>query len=863
MNNLTDFIRWELEPALYDNIDRAFPDMGFKLKGRKWISSKHLDGSESSDGEGSYISETYSNRIADRNGSRSLSLVDFQLERMGYSSGATGAQLIDALRALCGVCGLTLPETDSREYQERREREEALLSVSLKMQGALWTEAGADTLRYLKEERGYSEELIKKMGLGCLTPETEAALKNIKYRDKDGKERSLLSDIRYKDGEEIKYYKPVSDYYRLAIPYIAGGHIRGMKLRSLGDKTLPNGAKPAKYHNTNGAGLKAELFGLSGLRLTTDRDIVIVEGELDCLHSQAEGLSYVVSAAGGTISPEAIQSLRRKGADKITLLFDTPERGSKDEEETPQKIETALRLIREAGLRGYVAHFPERQDGKKVDADSYLQEHSVEELKRIIEEADTEVFFLFERELKAAGLREKQTGEPTLKNFERLKKATIKLSNMEGITPTDRRLLFNYFSAATGGGISPEDVQEEADTLRRAQEIELRDAQAKQRVSQIQELITAGKTEEAILLMKETGGQLSRIDKEPEYSRYLEDRTEQLWEEYKIKPRGLQTNIELRSPDKKNRYRLTLPSGAITIVGGTTGGGKSKTLQSLAIDAATNGEPGSVLYITYEENEKNVNRQLLNAYCNIELTKETAHFGNEQTLQEYLYNGSTRFIKDSAFAAFEQRLSEFKELRRNSLKLIKPEDNHLETLLGLLRYASSPKSGLTIKAVFIDYVQELYIEALKRNTGRVDELKEIMVEIDLIAQRRDFPVVMGAQLKRETASPLSMTNQDIADSGWIERKASEILLLWSSLEHTKNDTDGDVKRELPELRIGEGGRLYAKLTKSRFIPKNSDAILPINGNTGRVSGNSQESTAQSPQPQTEAEREYNTGLFDK
>ena len=161
MNNLTDFIRWELEPALYDNIDRAFPDMGFKLKGRKWISSKHLDGSESSDGEGSYISETYSNRIADRNGSRSLSLVDFQLERMGYSSGATGAQLIDALRALCGVCGLTLPETDSKEYQERREREEALLSVSLKMQGALWTEAGADTLRYLKEEIEGVENLLQ------------------------------------------------------------------------------------------------------------------------------------------------------------------------------------------------------------------------------------------------------------------------------------------------------------------------------------------------------------------------------------------------------------------------------------------------------------------------------------------------------------------------------------------------------------------------------------------------------------------------------------------------------------------------------------------------------------------------------
>lgn len=854
MNSLTDFIQNELYPALFERLDSAFPDMGFKRRGKVWESPKHLNGADSSDGQGSYSSERYFGRIADRNGSDSLSFVDFEAERLGYGRGVKGEQLIPVLERLCSVCGLSLPQTDTAEYTAYRERQEALLRICKRMEEALFNPKGADVLKYLKEQRGYSEELIKRMGLGALTPETEEQLKSLK----------LLTDVK---GSAGKWHK-VSDYYKLSIPYISGGRLRGIKFRIIQDGIeFPDGGKPHKYHNTNGSGLKESLFGLSGARLTgagSDKDITIVEGELDALRAQAVGLAYVVAATGGELNSEALSELRRKGADKITLLFDRAERGSKDEEQLPGKIEKALQQIRKAHLRGYVAEFPIQEDGAKMDLDSYLGTHSAEELRSILSEAIPEALWLFNRERDKAIAKQGGEGERcTLKDFEDLKYYTLRLSNSDYITPTERALLFKAYQAATGGDIiSSEDIQAEADAIKAEQDRELQAERTKELHSKAAELLKDGKTEEALLLMRNGAGQLERISRETEYSHYLNEDIDSLFEEYKGQEGGVPTNISLRFDAQE--YRFILPSGALTFIGGATGHGKSRLLQSLALDLATDGQPGEILYISYEENRKNVNRQLLNAYMDIDLTEGN----NEQTLQEYLCNGSTRFIKRAALPELERKLPEYKAIREKKLRLIKPEDNTIETLEGLLRYAFRDRDR-TIRAVFIDYVQELYSDSPKRGQSRSDELKEICVSLDLVAQEVDAPIVLGAQLKAEggAESPLSLSNQDIADSINIPRKASEILLLWSSAERPLKDKDGvefdRIKRELPELHIGERGTIYAKLTKSRFLPKGATAFLHINGNTGRIRGNYKEPT------QTEAKTEstqgniFNTADFDR
>ena len=139
-------------------------------------------------------------------------------------------------------------------------------------------------------------------------------------------------------------------------------------------------------------------------------------------------------------------------------------------------------------------------------------------------------------------------------------------------------------------------------------------------------------------------------------------------------------------------------------------------------------------------------------------------------------------------------------------------------------------------------MQELYVRDWAKYS-RSDELKEAMVQLDATAQRTNVPIIMAAQLKRETNSPLDLYNQFIADSAWVERKASEIVLIWSNKERAKGDgaektykrISEEIEKDLGEtLNLGTEGKLYLRLTKSRIIPTGSHSIIPISGSTGRV-----------------------------
>ena len=215
---------------------------------------------------------------------------------------------------------------------------------------------------------------------------------------------------------------------------------------------------------------------------------------------------------------------------------------------------------------------------------------------------------------------------------------------------------------------------------------------------------------------------------------------------------------------------------------------------------------------------------------------------------------------------FFQKEEEWKGIRRSGkIKIVKPEDNYLDTLISLIDYSVK---HLKIRAILIDYVQEIYVEDWKQYS-RSDELKKAMVELDTIAQKTKLPIVMGAQLSREAASPLELNNQCIADSSWIERKASEIVLVWSSTEKIRGKSVNEIKdkkkkveEEIPGFEIGKPGKLYFLLTKSRIIPKNSTAVVDINSNTGKVSQKLREQPKPKPK-QTEAFEELGDPSFSK
>lgn len=806
--DLRQFVDEELYPAIWSNLSTLFPEMGFKFSLGKWRSPRNLDGSTPTTPRRDKVVVTQRLfHVALENGGgdtrgRARDLITLYMEHNTISD------RIEAIKQMASVCGLTIPEgADTRRYEEARERREQLALSYSRQREALFSQEGAEVLRYLKEERGYSEELIKEMGLGYISP---AEAKTLEERCKVG--------IAWR----------VEDY-PLSVAYFSRGNVMGFKFRYI--KTIEG--KP-KYMNTRSLGTEGmdnNPFGLTpqSLNLGDKKgDVVVVEGELDALHAIALGLPNVIAVAGGKVTEGKARTLKKYGYRNVIILLDTDIAGQKFTAESIQTID-------KVGLTSAVVSLP----GAK-DTDEYLRSHTIDELKEEISKAQFGGVFLY---LKA---REKyEQSQKTDIGFLNFQEEYVRLASSY-TDITKREILFTYLRKDFEGL----DIENILERIREKVELQAAEEEKKQRrdeaankLKEASALLANGKAKEAEKTTQKALDSLKESERGTEYSFLLEDNTEELWEQYKKNQVGLPTNIELfhREGTVLVPYKFFFPSGAISVIGAPTNHGKSKMLQSIALDAIKDLEEGETfLYVTYEENELNVNKQFLNAYANLLLTEKGRKGSNLKSISEYLYNGQTKYIKASALDDFKRKEEEWKKIRRSrKIKIIKPEDNYLETLLGLIDYAIK---HLRIKAIFLDYIQEIYVRDWGKYS-RTDELKEAMVRLDATAQSTNIPVIIAAQLKRETDSPLDLYNQYIADSGWIERKASEILLIWSNKEKCKGkDSDKALKRVEEEIDkdlgekilLGSGGKLYLKLTKSRVIPSGSHAIIPINGNTGRV-----------------------------
>ena len=831
---ITEFINEKVYPAMWDEIGSLFPEMGFKLVTGKWRSPKKLDGTDPKTPNRSktIISPSFPSRALE-SGEGSIDLITLYMN-------LNNKPFWEALEAICKKLNLEIPTSkDEEKWKEYRElREQRALSYD-RQKRALFSPDGAAVLQYLKEVRGYSEELIKDMGLGYISPDEAKTLEE-----------------KGKVGMTCK-----AEDFPLSMPYFANGMVEGFNFRYISEeqirKSYPDGTgKYRKTRSLNGIENKHP-FGLISNTLYKGANrkagIVVVEGELDALHAIALGLENVIATSGGKLVPETIATIRKKGYKEITLILDTDGKG---QQFTRESIEN----IHQAGLNSYVATLPDAKD-----VDEYLGKHSIDELRQLIDTAQHGSLYLFWKEAEAF-LKTQQTDKDTDRFLERV----IEIASKEADPIKSSQILQTLKDKVLDQmGVNLDEIkkgialkvaeqrrEEENKRLSAATEAELKKASA---------LLTEGKTAEAAAKVRKAEDILQNVEDREKFAKLLQDNTEELYESYKIAPKSLTTNIQLFTRDR-TAYPLIFPSGAISIIGAITGHGKSKLLQSIALDAIEQPEKGMILYLTYEESEGNVNIQFLNAYANIEVTKKnfSGNRGNLQTIREHLSNGLYKFFKKDRkvdergrvlydytqiIPTFQKKEEEWKEIRKaGKIRLIKPEDNTLGLLKGIISYAlQNPPLGLPIRAVFVDYVQELYLEEKDKTYGRTDELKKIMVDIDILAQEANIPIIMGAQLNRDTKSIKHLFNQIISDSGWIERKASEILLIWSSKEKgTEEVTEKDLQelgavrmtdKGLKTIELGKDGELFLKLTKSRNIPTNTTTVLEINGNTGRVKGN--------------------------
>lgn len=884
--NLRDWVDDELYPEIYEKLNEVFPSMNFVKKSLmdKWVSKKRIDGT---DAEGNKSDKTYvpgyRNRIYENSGGHpSKDLITLFQDINGIPD------RIEAIYKIADILNLEVPKGKIDEEWEKRK--EAIVLSHERQKQALFSPEGAHVLKYLKEDRGYSEELIKKMELGYLSP----------------------SEAKYMNTNFNMGFVWV-EQHPLSIPHFTKGNVIGFNCRCISKEVLEKGkdlgyGKYSRTKNLEGK-VSKNLFGLKSKNVKQNIDVtkeaVIVEGELDALHAIIEGLPNVIAASTGGVSDEKVRTLKRYGYKNIVILLDADGAGETGSEKS-------ITSINNGGLNAFVATIPKDPELEKEDVDSFLRKHSIDELKDIIRNAKFAEEWLYLKKKKEY-LQTSQTDIDT-SNFVRefieiasRQKDATKRERLYHYLNTDfpntditniekgirEEIESNIYEEESEGSVKRalKDLQaasttifegntlEGTDTLQDALRTIKRDGQKDNALKVIKretEYLSSGaeidwkQKKESIAELKGAVKDLKEAEQEDTFASLLKDNTEELWDSYKVASQALKTKISFWNNAVKDYFDFSFPSGAISIIGAQTNHGKSKVLQSIALDTIESMEEGeTILYITYEESEGGVNAQFLNSYFDDILTRQGVRGSNLKTIIEYLTKEDTSHMRSETKDKFIQKVDEWKDIRRKrKIKIVRPDDNFLQTLTALILYAIKK---LKIKAIFIDYVQEIYVEDWTKYS-RTDELKQAMVELDAIAQRTNLPIIMAAQLSREAVSPLDLYNQFIADSLWIGRKASEIILIWSNKfdiqakgQKEKAEKEDRILREIPDFKIGDNnsGQLYLKITKSRFIPTGSYAIVNIDANTGRVKGNIEEAKAESERAnKPQAHKQKNPSVMD-
>lgn len=832
MNGYGAFIDGVLKPAMYERLSMVFPEMAFRSCRDGWESSLGLFGRDThtTRHDKCKVTKRVPTRIMEQGGG-SIELIEYYMQSKNISDRN------EAIKALCNILGLTPPTMEeSPEYKAYRERQDKLSQLVKTMQEELFTRPeAAAALAYLKDGRGYSEELIRGLGLGWCSPETASELRQL------CKEGAVPTTANY-----------------VAIPYISTGKVKGVIFRN----TSKDGAKYLDSFVSKEATKRYSLFGLTGLPLTgtgeRDRDIVVVEGELDALRAQYAGLDNVVGAAGKNLSQEALSEAKRMGVERVILLLDYDKGSDKKSE-----IKRALGTIRALGLTGIVASFPE--EGEKVDTDSYLATHSAEELRGLIY-GERAVFGCLWELIQIAYPYSQDAGKESItpQEVDMLRREVVRFF-YGGLLRWERDYLLQFIPQLTAGTLTEDALKEEL------YKMEVEDKQRKQTerasalVKDAQELLSKGDTLSALTTLQDGAKEIQGLTQQAAYNKYMQLPTpESILAGLKAKKGGIPTGYYFKGKNKTEEWEI--PTGALTYICAPTSHGKSRLLQNLALSFSLNRREGSVIYISLEEDADAVVERLINIQANTQLNR--AANNNSRTIREYYGEGIDFVAKeakqklDAAYKTIEGLLTS------GRLRLLSRRENrdigYIEELSGFIKYAVEQER---VQAVFIDYVQELYSKRAKG--GRKEELMDICNTLMEISVGTGLPIVLAAQLNREAASPLDMSVQNIADASNIEHSANCVLLLWDSIvkpvagrdnSYSYYSTTGGVKqRKLTEeaealegrgFRMGEGGSLYAILAKNRLGERNMDAVLRYDGNTGKVLQNT-ELKPVAPQPTTQ------------
>ena len=286
----------------------------------------------------------------------------------------------EAIRYLAKKYNIEIEETEQTDEQKEQANErESMFLVSEYAQKyfvqTLWeSEPGkAIGLSYFKE-RGFTDETIRKFGLGYSLDAWEAFTKTalgdgyqMEFLEKTG-----LTIVKEQTGGAQKTFDRFKGRVMFPIHSMSG------RVLGFGGRILTNDKKAAKYLNSPESDIYHKSKVLYGIyyakqAIAKEDNCYLVEGYTDVIQMYQRGIANVVASSGTALTPEQIRLINRL-TKNITVLFDGDAAG----------LRASLRgidLILEQGMNVKVCTFPEGED-----PDSFAKNNAYEDVVLYLEE---------------------------------------------------------------------------------------------------------------------------------------------------------------------------------------------------------------------------------------------------------------------------------------------------------------------------------------------------------------------------------------------------------------------------------------------------------------------------------------------
>lgn len=269
---------------------------------------------------------------------------------------------------------------------------------------------------------------------------------------------------------------------------------------------------------------------------------------------------------------------------------------------------------------------------------------------------------------------------------------------------------------------------------------------------------------------------------------------------------------------------LKIPGGAITIVAGPTGHGKTLLTINCALNYLSLHLDKQVFFFSFEENRAAILSLFLNTYINLDLSSN-----NRESIKSYFRDREPNYITPNKIKEFMRLKDEFfKSLIEPGRLNISYCDYAAEELVAAIRFL---KKNTNVGFIVIDYMQ-LLRQLNKKAMQRQEELKQICLMLKDCAVDTGLPLLLAAQFNRTVVNEATISPVAIGEAGDIERAANMIIGMWNR-NYTGFSQEGNIGRD--GKSISKESALYLEILKGRETGIGHSAVYDLQGNSGKLS----------------------------